>query len=201
MSKSLPQAAPIQGPGLFFAIAAALAAATAIVLTAVPDAVEAVRLVIRSTARISLALFLAAFLAAPLTRRWPSGSTRWLVRNRRWLGLSFAFSHLIHALAIVALVRLDPQLFWTLSNPVSVVGGSICYLFIAAMAATSFDRMVQALGPRNWARLHQTGSWIVWLVFVISNAKRIPGSVWYVLPSVVLIAAAWLRLSAVRRTA
>lgn len=201
MTQSRAPAAPVQGFGLFFSITAALALATVAVLIAVPDRVEAVRLVIRSTARISLALFLAAFLASTLARRWPSGSTRWLVSNRRWLGLGFAFSHLIHAVAIIALVRLDPQLFWTLSNPVSVAGGSICYLFIAAMAATSFDRMVQWIGPGNWAKLHTTGGWIVWLVFVISNAKRIPGSAWYAVPSAVLITAALLRLSVFRRTA
>lgn len=192
------QPAAFTGPVVFFVSAAVLAAGTMSVLMLVPDTVEAVRLVIRSTARISLVLFLSAFLASTLVRTWPGAGTRWLQANRRWLGLSFAWSHLIHALAIIALVRIDPVLFWTLSNPVSVAGGSICYLFITAMAATSFDRMVRRLGSRNWARLHTAGSWIVWLVFVISNVKRIPGSLWYVLPAAILLAAAAWRLLASR---
>lgn len=186
------------GMALFFWFAVALAVAATALIALLPDLVEAVRLVIRTTARISLALFLAAFLASTLMQVWPAEVTRWMVVNRRWLGLSFAWSHLVHALAIVALVRLDPALFWTLSNPVSVAGGSICYVFIALLAATSFDRMVRALGPRRWARLHRTGIWIVWLVFMISNAKRIPISAWYALPCVILIGAAAARLASSR---
>lgn len=192
------QASGVSGVRLFGAFAVALAVSSSAVLALVPDLVEAVRLIIRATARISLVLFLAAFLAAAWAQLWPSGLARWAVRNRRWLGLSFAWSHLVHAVAIIALVRLDPALFWTLSNPVSVVGGSICYLFITMLAATSFDRMVKALGPQRWALLHRTGIWIIWTVFMVSNAKRIPGSAWYALPCVVLVAAAALRWAAPR---
>jgi len=198
MTELRQQPTAFTGPAVFFASAAVLAAGSAAVLLLEPDTVEAVRLIIRSTARISLAFFLSAFLASTLVRTWPSAKPRWLQANRRWLGLSFAWSHLIHAFAIIALVRLDPALFWTLTNPVSVIGGSICYLFITAMAATSFDRMVRQLGARTWARLHTTGSWIVWLVFVISNAKRIPGSLWYALPAAILLAAAIWRVAAAR---
>jgi DMSO/TMAO reductase YedYZ heme-binding membrane subunit len=162
------------------------------------EPVEGVRLVIRTTARTSLALFLAAFLASSLARIWPGGFTSWLVANRRWFGLSFAWSHLVHAVAIIALVQLDPALFWTLSNPVSIAGGSTAYLFIALLAATSYDRMVKAIGPQRWAKLHRTGIWVIWLVFFVSNAKRIPGSGWYALPVAILLAAAFVRLRAPR---
>lgn len=200
MDQAGTQTGSLSGMRFFGGFAVALAAASIAVLALVPDLVEAVRLVIRATARISLVLFLAAFLAAAWARVWPGPAARWAVRNRRWLGLSFAWSHLVHAVAIVALVRLDPALFWTLTNPVSVAGGSICYLFIAMLAATSFDRMVKALGPQRWALLHRTGIWIIWTVFMVSNAKRIPGSAWYALPCVILIAAAVLRLAAPRLT-
>ena len=195
------QSPGISGTKLFGAFAIALALAAMAVLMAVPDRVEAVRLIIRATARISLALFLAAFLASACARIWPGDLTRWMVINRRWLGLSFAWSHFVHAVAIIALVRLDSALFWTLSNPVSIAGGSFAYLFIAMLAATSFDGMVKALGPQRWARLHSFGIWIIWLVFMASNAKRIPGSSWYFLPCLLLITAAALRWAAPRLAA
>jgi len=200
MSQAGTQTRAPNGITLFAGIAVVLAAASIAVLALVPDLVEAVRLVIRATARISLFLFLAAFLAAAWAQLRPGSLARWTVRNRRWLGLSFAWSHLVHAVAIIALVRLDPALFWTLTNPVSVAGGSICYLFIVMLAATSFDRMVKALGAQRWALLHRTGIWIIWTVFMVSNAKRIPGSGWYALPCVILLAAAVLRLAAPRLT-
>ena len=198
---AMPQSHPTQRGGpIFFAIVAAIIAIVAMIALAVtPDHVAGVRLIIRLTARISLVLFLAAFAASALARAWPSTTTRWLLTNRRWLGLSFTWSHLIHLLAIFALVRSDSSLFWTLTNPVSVTGGSIAYLFIAAMAATSFNGAVRALGPQRWALLHRVGIWIIWLVFLISNAKRIPGSGWYIVPCLLLIAAVALRLKASRK--
>ena len=187
------------GPIFFALIATAIAITAMIALAVTPDLVAGVRLIIRITARISLPLFLAAFSASALVRIWPSGTTQWLLVNRRWLGLSFAWSHLVHLLAIFALVRSDNALFWTLTNPVSLTGGTITYLFIAAMAATSFNGAVRALGPQRWSLLHRTGLWAVWLVFLISNAKRIPISGWYAVPCLLLIAAVALRVKASRK--
>src|SRR5919109_3608715 len=73
--------------------------------------VDGVRMVIRFTARTSLLLFCLAFAAAALALLWPNAWTRWLRRNRRYLGLSFAASHAIHAVAIVAFAKMDPARF------------------------------------------------------------------------------------------
>jgi methionine sulfoxide reductase heme-binding subunit len=184
---------------VFALIALAVAAACVVPLLIVPDKIEAVRLVIRITARISLTLFLAAFLASTIAKLWPGGLTRWLLANRRVMGLGFAWSHLIHAGALVFLYRADKALFWSLTNPVSVAGGTIAYGFIAALAFTSFDGAVRALGPHRWRRLHTTGLWIIWLVFLISNAKRIPISAGYIIPSMIVIAALALRIYGARQ--
>ena len=42
---------------------------------------------------------------------------------------------------------------------------------------------------------------MIWLVFLISNAKRIPISGWYAVPCLFLIAAVALRLTVSRKTA
>ena len=65
--------------------------------------VDSIRLLIRLTARVSLGLFCLAFSATAANRIWPNGWTRWKVANRRYLGLSFALSHFIHAIAIRSL--------------------------------------------------------------------------------------------------
>src|SRR2546429_5369501 len=70
--------------------------------------VEGVRMVIRFTARSSLLLFCLAFSAAALARLWPNAWTRWLRRNRRCLGVSFAASHFLHAVAIGCFAVIDP---------------------------------------------------------------------------------------------
>ena len=67
--------------------------------------VESLRLVIRATARTSLILFAMAFAAGALVELAPNGFTLWQRRNRRYLGVSFAVSHGIHLVALIALAR------------------------------------------------------------------------------------------------
>ncbi len=59
---------------------------------------QGMRIAIRATARTSCILFLIAFVASALRRIWSTPLTAWLLKNRRYLGLSFAVSHTYHAL-------------------------------------------------------------------------------------------------------
>src|SRR5215468_12629216 len=119
--------------------------------------VEGVRMVIRFTARTSLLFFCLAFSAAALARLWPNAWTRWQRRNRRYLGLAFAASHGLHAIAIGAFAAMDPAGFAAATSLASYVFGGIGYAFITAMAATSFDRTAATIGPRAWRSLHLVG--------------------------------------------
>ena len=102
--------------------------------------VDGVRMVIRFTARTSLLLFCLAFSAAALARLWPNGGTRWLRRNRRYLGVTFAASHAIHPFAIACFAVMDPAAYAAATSISSYIFGGIGYAFIIAMTATSFDR-------------------------------------------------------------
>jgi len=133
---------------------------------------DGVRMAIRLTARTSLALFLLAFTASALFRACPNPWTRWQLRNRRQLGLGFAVSHLLHAIAIIALAVTDPKLFAELGGSSMLVAGGSAYLVIAAMAATSFDRTAALIGPIAWRRLHLFGAWYIWLSFMVTFGKR-----------------------------
>ena len=53
-------------------------------------------------------VFCLAFSAAALARLWPNGWTRWQRRNRRYLGVTFAASHGLHAIAIGCYAVMDP---------------------------------------------------------------------------------------------
>lgn len=149
-----------------------LIAATAVVglaLVAGPIALDGfgeatARTAIRATARLSLPLFLAAFSASALRRRWPGAASGWLLARRRQVGLSFAVSHGWHAVAITLLyVATDPEIPAT-----TVYGGGVGYAFVAAMAATSFDRTAAWLGPARWRRLHTLGGWVIFAIFAVS---------------------------------
>jgi DMSO/TMAO reductase YedYZ heme-binding membrane subunit len=160
--------------------------------------VDGVRMVIRYTARTSLLLFCLAFSASALHRLWQNPLTRWQLRNRRQLGLSFAVSHLIHLIAIAGFAAMAPPLFREATSPASFILGGIGYGFIAAMAATSFDRTAGAIGPRAWRILHTTGGYYLWVQFMVGFGMRIPGMpnyVWFLVPLLAVMAlrvvAAW----------
>lgn len=185
-----------QGWTLTLALSAALIAGAVAIYAAYDAPVDGIRRVIRVTAHTSLALFLLAFLGSTLVRLWPSDATRWLRARRRQFGVSFAVSHIVHAIAIVALARTDQPLFWQLSSVGNIAAGSTAYVVILLMLATSFDATARLLGPRLWTRLHVFGTWYILLFFMITNGKRIPESLNYALPVAILVAAALLKIGA-----
>jgi sulfoxide reductase heme-binding subunit YedZ len=158
-------------------------------------------MVIRFTARSSLVLFCLAFSAAALAQLYPTSWTRWLRRNRRALGVTFAASHGLHAIAIGAFAAMDPAGFAASTNLASYVFGGIGYAFIIAMTATSFDRTAAAIGPRAWRMLHLAGGYYLWLQFMVSFGKRLPGMPLYSLFLIPLLAVLALRLLAMTRRA
>ena len=162
--------------------------------------VDGVRLVIRFTARTSLLFFCLAFSAAALARLWPNAWTRWLRRNRRYLGVTFAASHVIHAIAIACFAIMDPAGYAAATSAASYIFGGIGYAFIIAMAATSFDRSAAALGPRAWRILHLTGGYYLTFQFMVSFGKRIPDMPLYALFLVPLLIVMALRLIAMAST-
>ncbi len=136
--------------------------------------VDGIRMVIRFTARTSLLFFCLAFSAAALARLYPNAWTRWQRRNRRALGVTFAASHGLHAIAIGAFAAMDPAGFAAATNLGSYVFGGIGYAFIIAMTATSFDRTAAAIGPRAFRLLHLSGGYYLLIQFMIAFGKRIP---------------------------
>ncbi len=184
----------LQGWRLTGLIALLLALMTLGIVGAHDFSVDGLRMAIRATARTSLLLFLPVFAASALVRLQPNDATRWLHRNRRYLGVSFAASHGLHAFAIIAFAVAAPDLFWSMTNTSTLITGGLAYLLIFAMAATSFDRAVRRLGIRNWHALHWAGSWYIAISFIITNAKRTPGMPLYWLAVILTTAAIVLRL-------
>lgn len=164
-----------------------------------PSSVEGARLVIRLTARTSLVLFALAFTASSLARLFPSPATNWLRQNRRYLGVSFAVSHAIHAVALFVLARLDPLLFLQLTNIGSYIGGGIAYVFIILMTLTSVDRMAAVVGPTAWYWLHTVGAWYIWVSFLLNFGKRAAMNAMYWPAMVIIGLMLVVRLAAVLR--
>jgi DMSO/TMAO reductase YedYZ heme-binding membrane subunit len=127
---------------------------------------------IRLTARVAVVLFMAAFAASSAHRVRRSPFTAWLLRNRRYLGVSFAVVHFTHLGLIVASAAQSPAEFLHRTRTVTIVFGGLAYLLLLGMTATSFDRTAAWLGRMWWKRLHLAGSYLVWGVFLQSYTWR-----------------------------
>lgn len=155
------------------------------------------RALVRLTVRASFSNFIVVYAAAPMRRLFPSPATRWLLRNRRYLGVSFAWAHGLHALAIALLVLLLGDAFET--NLATLVGGGLGYLLTAGMALSSFDRTARWLGPRRWGALHRAGLHWLWFIFALNwTGAAVAKSPLYLPFAAATWVAAGLRLAALR---
>src|SRR5215813_7061472 len=131
--------------------------------------VEIARAMTRLTARVSAIIFLFVFSASSWRRLSPGEWSASLLKNRRRLGLTFAYSHTIHLIFFVAF-------FWLSGGKPSlstvIIGGG-AYLTMYAMALTSNDWSVKRLGAKNWKRLHKFGVYYLWLVFFLTYLTRL----------------------------
>ncbi len=184
---------PFKGWPLFSLLAVFILIMSALAVALQPDLIEGLRSAIRATARSSFVLFLTAFTASAFAVLIPSPVTKALVRERRFIGLAFAFSHAVHALLIYAYGQLNTG-FWPMRSVIDNTPGTVAYGFILLMAITSFKGPAQLLGAKGWKALHTTGLWIIVAVFAYANFKRIPMSAWYVLPFGMVCAAVAIRL-------
>ena len=156
---------------------------------------QGMRMAIRATARTSTILFLSAFVASSLHKLWSTPLSAWLLKNRRYLGISMAVSHTYHAIALFGLW------FVTAGTAPKVDSlGTFGYVLLIAMTITSFNRPATWLGRRGWKILHNTGMYFFWLGFLFEYSFKLPNSMLSYSPLVILLVLAMmLRLVASRK--
>ena len=157
--------------------------------------VDGVRSLIRATARTSLVLFSGAFTASSMARLWKHPASRWMIRNRRYLGVSFGVSHTIHYIAVATYAALDPESFFASEDAIGPEK-LVPIVMLALLVATSFDRSAALLGPRLWKWLHWSGSYFFWASFLAAFGGRAPGSVFYSMITLFIVFTFVIRLAA-----
>lgn len=173
--------------------AVVVGAATAVILAGGATD-EALHRLLRVTAESSLVFFLLAFVASSLHRAWRSPVSAWLLTNRRYLGVSTGVSHLVHGFAIAALSGWSWAGYVQLGGLDTAIVGGAGFVALALMVATSFDTTAAWLGPRAWRRLHLVGGHLLWLIFLITLAPRIPGAPHAIVPVSLLLVVMAVRL-------
>jgi DMSO/TMAO reductase YedYZ heme-binding membrane subunit len=149
---------------LFWLLALAVSAANFVSLPFADfHSVSGTGFMIQQSVRYALPLFLCAFIASSLATLWPGRLSRWLLRNRRVVGLGFAFGMLWH----FSFIGYSLLAFRTLAGAPTPRGlaldltGFACLLL---MTITSFRWFARRLSLANWRRLHKTGIYVIWFV-------------------------------------
>lgn len=126
----------------------------------------------RYTARVAFPVFLAVFVAGPWQRLAPGPLPRWLVRNRRALGLAFATMFTLHLLCLATYSVVGGK--WP--DPVTLTVGGLAFVALYALALTSTDAAVRRLGPVRWRRVHVAGLYLLWFVYTVTYVGRVARS-------------------------
>lgn len=157
----------------------------------------------RWTARLALSWLLLAWGASALVTFWPGGWRQTLLRRRRALGLSFAFTHFVHLGALSSM----SVIFGRDHSVVALIGGGFTYVVILAMAVTSNDAAIRWMGAKRWKRLHNWGGVLIALIFANSYLGRVGTDPALGIPAftalvgvALLKAAAWRKHRATRLT-
>lgn len=116
--------------------------------------------IILRAVRCALPLFLVAFTASSFATLWPSRTTRWLLRNRRYFGLAFAFGMAWH----LSFVAYSTILFGNQLNPRATALDLLGLTLLLMMTVTSFRWSARHLSAANWRRLHKMGVYVIWFI-------------------------------------
>ena len=151
------------------------------------------RTAIQWTARISLITFCLAFGANGIHQLFKNSLSFWVLMNRKYLGISFAISHIIHLL-FLGLLQFSFHPVFTVAKKTSLLAGGIAYLFLLLMLLTSFERFASKIQKNHWKWLHTFGGYWIGGVFFSSYYKRALTEPWHWLVVGLLLFLLFVRL-------
>jgi DMSO/TMAO reductase YedYZ heme-binding membrane subunit len=154
--------------------------------------------IILHSVRCALPWFIVAFTASSLAILWPSRGTRWLLANRRYFGLAFAFGMAWH----LSFVGYSFALFGNRLNRVITAFDVIGLLCLVVLTLTSFRPIARHLTVANWRRVHKAGVYAIWLLatFIYLSSVRYEPDIFHRGALAVLLAAWALRVAAATKT-
>jgi hypothetical protein len=125
---------------------------------------EAVSSMVQFSVRCAIPWLYLAFAASSIHLLFPGPLSRWLLRNRKIIGLCFASAMAWQLLFIVWLVSAYSDYYisevYVLRD---VLEGILGYSFLLAMTLTSFKFGRKRLKPRQWKYLHKIGIYSLWI--------------------------------------
>ena len=124
---------------------------------------ENVSALIQLSVRCAVPFLYLAFAASSLQALFPGDTSRWLLRNRRIMGLIYTAAMAWQGVFIVWLVSVHRDYYvdqvYVLRDAIEGVLG---YAFLIAMAITSFKTTRRLMQPKHWKLLHTSGIYFLW---------------------------------------
>jgi len=150
--------------GLFGSIVIPMCIAAAVAMTRVDlSSPWGVSAMIQFSVRLAVPWLFIAFAASSLAVVFPGSFTRWLLRNRRIVGLCFAAGMAWQLFFILWLVTGYWDYYLQEAYSVYDLSEQIPgYLVLIAMVVTSFRPGRSKLSPRQWKILHKGGLYFLW---------------------------------------
>jgi methionine sulfoxide reductase heme-binding subunit len=134
---------------------------------------EAAVNMIRLSVQLASPWVFLAFVATPMKQLLPGNLSKWLLRNRRYLGLSFAVGFGWQAVFIGVLLAQHNAYYWeTLHNDLDLLLRMASYVFLFALTVTSFFPVRRKMRREHWRALHLLGIWYFWAAIWVSYAGQ-----------------------------
>lgn len=102
-------------------------------------------------------LFFISFGASALNRIFKADWSQYLVRNRRYYGISTAIVLWSHWLVILSLSVTAPEWFEESAPWYILYSGTGTFILVGLMGLTSNNFAVRKMGARSWKTLHLVG--------------------------------------------
>ena len=155
----------INGWKLFWLVAAPISLVMVLAMTRLDlSRAETVSSMIQLSVRCAVPLGDLVFAISSLQVVFPGTFSRWLIRNRKYIGLCFATAMGWQGFFILWLVGIHTEYYvrevYVFSD---VVEGVFGYAFLIAMVLTSFEFGRRHLTPRQWKLLHRSGIYWLWI--------------------------------------
>ena len=149
---------------LFWLISGPISIAMVIAMTGADLSTgEGVSSMIQLSVRFAVPWLYLAFAASSVQALFPGPFGRWLLRNRRYIGLCFAAAMGWQLFFILWLTTVHSEFYieevYVLRDAIEGVVG---YAFLIAMTVTSFGFGRRRLKPKTWKLLHKSGIYFLW---------------------------------------
>jgi hypothetical protein len=152
------------GWGLFWLVSAPISIAMLLAMARSElSSGPAISSMIQLSVRCAVPWLYLAFAASSVQALFPGPFSLWLMRNRKYLGLCFAAAMAWQGLFILWMVTVYRNYY---VNEVYVlrdaIEGTVGYLFLFAMTATSFMPVRKHMKLKTWRLLHKSGIYFLW---------------------------------------